>query len=1244
MINRYPQWAARMAAILCIISLLASSLLTPLPAYAQDRVLYEDPVGLFTLLLPEEVVVTDMIGGDEVRGLVDGLVDGIAYNLAPAGTDESIAVVIFFEFDTALQSAAGWESRRDDLLFEIGGSDFDFPDVAEAGEDDGRYFYRTGLVIDDILNLIMEGEDELVAMVLIQGASYSQTFTWDAAAVRRVLQSTGASPSPASAKQPVLTAHEDPNGIFRLQLPEDMAWSMEASPVDLANGYQLTLQRLDGALEIWLAAFPAEAVVSQMQGEPPTFTSLSGEYWQQLIEEYIESERLEAVEMEVLAGSSAMHSTLLQGNDPYGALRTVLLEEVDGVVVIASIYEQLKPTDHWQAILPTISWSPAAAKSLFLAELDPAAVPAATAVAYVDPLQAFTVALPPFLSFDTLFVGDQRLFYNFYDRQSEAALLLQVADLGEPVPAEEWEAMVDETLSWVSTWVQGDSRRPPRILAENIDRDSNFATLELSSSQTHALVKILETDGIFAVAVAYTTRERWTDEEDALRHALETLTWDGDVVLANLEDQARPPATFVESSLLLSSDLLPGETAQAGSAPRVRPVEFKAQFQEQELPGPYTLILRRGDELLGQLSAQWSLFADDSLEASVLLSIEDGAQVRMTYWPTEPLPASDEYTAELYYGDALLAIYAFQVAGEPTESPTLANLYTATDSEAAGQITRNRRYFTPSEPVTVELYGAYPAGSQLRLYWYGPTGLLAGATESRYKALDSGFQVDRFRFAPPAAWESGAYRIDVQVDGVVIKSTDFTVIDPAPISTDRPDDTQWLEALPMPPGAETLSAPDDNQIIVQLPQDDLAGSLADVEDQWDAWLRAQGWRLAPDVVTVDGTAEDGTAEDGADDNRTFVYQSHYTLAGARLLIAYQESSTARSEGHRYLITLYGPGSPDRPAASTFAAINLQNLEQLDEITQRTSSAGEYTGAYFVAGGSQIVALDSTGALTRFDRATMRELEIKRAMQGNYHRLAVSAGGDHVAAAILDFPEIGPAASPIHVWSTGNWRTPVVLGGHSGFITAIALSPDGSLLASAAGDNSIRIWSLLDGTVQLWDNSEGTDSNVNATTALAFTPGGDQLLALYSDGQAVMWDVATGTSQYNFAIGGNGLTGVLMFPEPAAEPVSSQLANPLIGVADIDFYYWRYDEQGAEPYGGLLAIDGTRIVDTALLAGGEIMVFAGDLVSFYDSAGDGYPHTLTVEEVAIQAVDAAADDEALLLLDSQGVLRLWAIAD
>lgn len=147
---------------------------------------------------------------------------------------------------------------------------------------------------------------------------------------------------------------------------------------------------------------------------------------------------------------------------------------------------------------------------------------------------------------------------------------------------------------------------------------------------------------------------------------------------------------------------------------------------------------------------------------------------------------------------------------------------------------------------------------------------------------------------------------------------------------------------------------------------------------------------------------------------------------------------------------------------------------------------------------------------------------------------------------------------IALWSEGKQQPDTVLEGHTAPIVALAVSPDGAWLASAAWDNTVRLWPLAGGSPRVL---EGHTQNVNG---VAFSADGKSVVSAAYDLTVRIWPLDGGTPTIvtlptplsAVAVAGDGeivaagANGMVYFLEPAGEVKAELQAQPtpIISVA------------------------------------------------------------------------------------------------
>ncbi|MGH3569417.1 MAG: WD40 repeat domain-containing protein [Pseudonocardia sp.] len=119
--------------------------------------------------------------------------------------------------------------------------------------------------------------------------------------------------------------------------------------------------------------------------------------------------------------------------------------------------------------------------------------------------------------------------------------------------------------------------------------------------------------------------------------------------------------------------------------------------------------------------------------------------------------------------------------------------------------------------------------------------------------------------------------------------------------------------------------------------------------------------------------------------------------------------------------------------------------------------------------------------------------------GGVSAVAWSPDGSRLATA-------GDGDGSVRVWDPVAGTQAAVLDGHTGGVRAVAWSPDGSRLATAGDDGSVR--------VRVWDPVAGTQAAVltghtGGVSAVAWSPDGSRLAAVSNEGVLAVRDITRG---------------------------------------------------------------------------------------------------------------------------------------
>ncbi len=161
-------------------------------------------------------------------------------------------------------------------------------------------------------------------------------------------------------------------------------------------------------------------------------------------------------------------------------------------------------------------------------------------------------------------------------------------------------------------------------------------------------------------------------------------------------------------------------------------------------------------------------------------------------------------------------------------------------------------------------------------------------------------------------------------------------------------------------------------------------------------------------------------------------------------------------------------------------------------------------------GSKLITVSSNDAVRVWDSRKGTLLRTLRLSPAKIATLgAVNYHDGHLAL---------PCADGVRLWCVRD-QSPLVLEGHTGFVYPVAISPDGSQIASGGWDQTIRVWNAETGK-PTWVSHDDSGFILD----LVFDQQGRRVISGSAGGDVSVWDASDGTQLQQATVGGK-VTGV-----------------------------------------------------------------------------------------------------------------------
>ncbi len=206
-----------------------------------------------------------------------------------------------------------------------------------------------------------------------------------------------------------------------------------------------------------------------------------------------------------------------------------------------------------------------------------------------------------------------------------------------------------------------------------------------------------------------------------------------------------------------------------------------------------------------------------------------------------------------------------------------------------------------------------------------------------------------------------------------------------------------------------------------------------------------------------------------------------------------------------------------------------------------------------------------------------------------------------------------------------WSSPIA-SHHSAPILALALSPDGGILASGAADHRIRLWDVDSGR-----EIAVLNGHTAAVHSLSFAPAGDLLASGSSDGTVRLWDVSREALWKTIA----ALTESVWTVEfhPSGKMVAANTGEKAVGLWNIftgELVGKPLEVRAGPVWSATFSPDGSRLATASL--DGAVRLWTVD--------GGGPPIRLADHSGPVRCVAFSPDGATLAGGGEDGTVRLW----
>lgn len=257
------------------------------------------------------------------------------------------------------------------------------------------------------------------------------------------------------------------------------------------------------------------------------------------------------------------------------------------------------------------------------------------------------------------------------------------------------------------------------------------------------------------------------------------------------------------------------------------------------------------------------------------------------------------------------------------------------------------------------------------------------------------------------------------------------------------------------------------------------------------------------------------------------------------------------------------------------------------------------------------------------RAQKPELVVQTGHSGTVTALALSGDGQWLASSSQD--------NSVKIWEVATGQEFRNLRGHKDGVNAVAWSRDSKLLASGGNDKTIKLWDVATGG--LVATLEGHGGYINA---VAFSPDGKTLVSCSTDRTIKIWDYAAGGLLRTVEAHADSVD-VLAF-SPDGKMLASGGGDKMAKLWSTAT--WREIRSFPTGKGSVAALDFSPDGRTLAFSHNDTSENGASLVNLHDVASGRRLRTLTIGTPYVFACAFSPDGKTLAVANEESEVRLW----